>query len=174
MHPLLQKLDGGDRRSIGRSEEVVADVLADPALFDVAFHGMRCDNPLIRMRAADAVEKITAQRPAYLRPYKSLLLDEIAAIEQQEVRWHVAQMLPRLELTEAERLRAFDILIGYLDDESRIVKTFSMQALADLAVQDAALTARVIPILEAQMRVGSPAMQSRGRKLLKKLRKRNG
>ena len=174
MHSLLQKLDGGDRRSIGRSEEVVADVLADPALFDVAFHGMRCDNPLIRMRAADAVEKITAQRPAYLRPYKSLLLDEIAAIEQQEVRWHVAQMLPRLELTEAERLRAFDILIGYLDDESRIVKTFSMQALADLAVQDAALTARVTPILEAQMRVGSPAMQSRGRKLLKKLRKRNG
>ncbi len=39
MHPLLQKLDGGDRRSIGRSEEVVADVLADPALFDVVFQG---------------------------------------------------------------------------------------------------------------------------------------
>ena len=36
------------------------------------------------------------------------------------------------------------------------------------------LTARVIPILEEQVRVGSPAMQSRGRKLLKKLRKQNG
>ena len=30
MHPLLQKLDGGDMRSIGRSEEVVAEVLAEP------------------------------------------------------------------------------------------------------------------------------------------------
>jgi hypothetical protein len=175
MHPLLQKLDGGDRRSIGRSEEVVADVLADPALFDVVFHGMLVDdNPLIRMRAADAVEKITAQHPAYLQPYKPQLLDESAAIEQQEVRGHAAQMSPRLELTEADRAQAVGLLTGYLDAKSRIVKTFSMQALADLAVQDAALTARVIPILEAQVRVGSPAMQSRGRKLLKKLRKRNG
>jgi hypothetical protein len=29
---LIDKLRGGDRRSIGRSEEVVADVLAEPDL----------------------------------------------------------------------------------------------------------------------------------------------
>ncbi len=129
------------------------------------------DNPLIRMRAADAVEKITAQHPEYLHPYKAQLGDEVAAIEQQEVRWHVAQMLPRLDLSAAGAASALsNILVGYLDDKSRIVKTFSMQALADLAVHDEALTACVIPILDEQVRVGSPAMQSRGRKLLAKLR----
>ncbi|MEK7785160.1 MAG: hypothetical protein AAB658_07015, partial [Chloroflexota bacterium] len=56
---ILKKLEGGDLRSIGRSEEVAADVLADPALFGELFDGMLDDNPLIRMRAADAVEKIT-------------------------------------------------------------------------------------------------------------------
>lgn len=175
MHAILQILDGGDRRSIGRSEEVVADVLADPALFDVVFHGMLIDgNPLIRMRAADAVEKITAEHPDYLQSYKTLLLGDIAAIEQQEVRWHVAQMIPRLDLTDAERAQAVDILTGYLDDKSNIVKTFAMQALADLTEVDTALLPQVMAMIEAQVADGSPAVQSRGRKLLAKLKRRGG
>jgi hypothetical protein len=40
MRPLLQKLQGGDRRSIGRVDEVVAGVLAEPSLFGVVFEGM--------------------------------------------------------------------------------------------------------------------------------------
>lgn len=35
MHPLLKKLSGGDRRSIGWSNEVVAEVIGDTKLFDV-------------------------------------------------------------------------------------------------------------------------------------------
>ena len=94
MDNVLDKLKGGDRRSIGRVSEVVADVLDDPALFDVVFHGMLDDDPVIRMRAADAVEKITVDYPEYLQPYKTKLLRQVARIEQQEVRWHVAQMIP--------------------------------------------------------------------------------
>ena len=58
---ILEKLKGGDRRSIGRANEVVADVLRDPTLFDALFNGMLNDDPIVRMRSADAVEKITAQ-----------------------------------------------------------------------------------------------------------------
>ena len=57
---LLEQLAGGDRRSIGRSNEVVATVLADPELLSVLFSGLDHDDPLIRMRAADAREKIGA------------------------------------------------------------------------------------------------------------------
>jgi hypothetical protein len=115
------------------------------------------------------VEKITAKHPAYLQPYKTELIQQVAKIEQQEVRWHVAQMMPRLKLSNQERAVAVEILLGYLDDQSKIVKTFSMQALADLAEQDAALRSRVIPLLEELTETGSPAMRSRGRKLLEKL-----
>jgi HEAT repeat protein len=169
MTDILQKLTGGDRRSIGRSDEVVADVLADPALFGILFEGMLSDDPLVRMRAADAVEKITARRPDYLRPYKTRLLEEVAAVEQQEVRWHLAQIFSRLELDSGERATVYAILLTYLEDESKIVKTFSMQALADLAGQDETYRPLVIAILEKQTAAGSPAMQSRGRVLLKKL-----
>jgi hypothetical protein len=163
----LQKLEGGDRRSIGRADEVVADVLEDPALFDPLFQGVYSDDPLIRMRAADAVEKISVKRPNYLQSYKGDLLQMVSQIEQQEVRWHLAQMIPRLDLTAAERRTALEIFIDYLDDESKIVKTFSMQAMADLTLQDPGLGPQVIPVLEQLTMTGSPAMRGRGRKLLK-------
>jgi hypothetical protein len=169
MDNILNKLTGGDRRSIGRVGEVVEDVLDDPTLFPALFEGMVHADPVIRMRSADAIEKISARRPEYLSPFKTRLLRQVAKINQQEVRWHVAQMLPRLELNEGERAASVAILQGYLQDKSKIVKTFSMQALADLAEQDAALRPPVIQLLEELTRTGSPAMKSRGRKLLKRL-----
>lgn len=170
MSDILDKLKGGDRRSIGRSDEVVAEVLDDTSLFDDLFSGMQHDDPLVRMRSADSVEKITALHPEFLEPYKTTIIEEVAPIDQQEVRWHVAQMVPRLELRGTEVNEVFDILLGYLDDDSKIVKTFSMQALADLSQQHADLIPQVTQILKEQTRTGSPAMKSRGRKLLVMLR----
>ena len=169
MKGVLDKLKSGDRRSIGKVDQVIADVLDDPGLFDAVFRGMLDDDPIIRMRAADAVEKITADHPEYLYPYKRELVEQVARIDQQEVRWHVAQMLPRLEWSEGEREVVTEILLGYLDDKSKIVKTFVMQALADFAERDADLRPQVIRLLEELVETGSPAMKSRGRKLLKKL-----
>ncbi|UCG25426.1 MAG: hypothetical protein JSW55_05385 [Chloroflexota bacterium] len=166
---ILSKLSGGDRRSIGHVDEVIADVQAEPALFDALFWGMRDEDPLVRMRTADAVEKLSAAEPGLLQPYKNALLTEIAPVRQQEVRWHMAQMLPRLNLSPAERRQAMAILRGYLDDRSKIVKTFAMQAMADLALQQPDLKPEVIPLLRQLTETGSPAMQSRGRKLLSTL-----
>ena len=86
-----------------------------------------------------------------------------------QVQGHPAQMVPRLEWSQEERVVVVEILLGYLNDKSKIIKTFSMQALADLAEQDANLRPQVIPLLEELTRTGSPAMRSRGRKLLEKL-----
>jgi hypothetical protein len=169
LNDILKKLAGGDRRSIGRVSEIVAEVLNDSSLFKVVFNGMLSDDPIIRMRSADAVEKITAKHPEYLQPYKEKLIQQVARINQQEVRWHVAQMLPRLELSKEEQAVIVEILLDYLNDKSKIVKTFSMQALADFAERDAGLRPQVIKLLEELTRTGSPAMRSRGRTLLEKL-----
>jgi hypothetical protein len=152
--------------------EVVAEVLDNPALFAAVFDGMLSQDPIVRMRSADAVEKISARHPDYLRPFKAALIHQVSRSQQQEVRWHVAQMLPRLDLSPEERATAVDILLGYLEDRSKIVKTFSMQALADLAEEDARLRPRIITLLNDLIAAGSPAMVSRGRKLLKRLKER--
>ena len=168
-HPLVAKLQGTDRRSIGRSEEVARDVLADPGQFRLVFDAMLGPDLVVRMRAADAVEKITRRRPDLLRGLEDRVLTEVAAIDQQEVRWHVAQLLPRLALTPPQRARAITILRGFVDDDSRIVRTFAMQALADLAEHDEQMRRWVLPLLAELTRTGTPAMRSRGRKLLARL-----
>lgn len=171
MHPLLEKLTGGDRRSIGRSAEIVAEVLANPELFDVVFQGMAAPDPVVRMRCADVVEKATRNHPDWLAPYTTPLLTDLASSPQAEVRWHVAQLIPRLPLDPDQRAMAVALLSGFLTDDSRIVKTSAMQALADLALQDSDLRPAVINQLEVLTRTGSPAMRSRGRQLLARLRR---
>ena len=115
------------------------------------------------------VEKITAKRPELLQPFKTRLLAVAGESDQQEVRWHLAQMIPRLKLTRREHAVAVDIVFDYLRDRSSIVKTFAMQALADLASQDASLRAQILPLLEELTAIGTPAMRARGRKLLQHL-----
>ncbi len=170
MDSLLRPLQGGDRRSIGAAAAVVDQIMADPGKFAVLVDGMSDPDPLIRMRCSDVSEKVTARRPELLFPYKRRLIELARVAEQQEVRWHLAQMIPRLSLTPSERSGVLAILTEYLKDESRIVKTMSMQALADLALQEPRLHRPVLKLLEELTRTGSPAMRSRGRKLLRELR----
>jgi hypothetical protein len=169
MKPLLKRLSGGDRRSIGNSLDVAADVLANPKLFTDLFSGMHSDDPIIRMRAADAVEKVTVHNPILLQPLKKALLTKVALIEQQEVRWHCAQLFSRIEWTRPERSRIITILQDYLKDKSSIVRTFAMQALGDLAAKDSKLRKPIVRQLEELTATGTPAMKSRGKKLLVKL-----
>ena len=169
LHPLLEKLTGGDRRSIGRADEVAAEVLAEPSLFAVLIDGMHADDPLIRMRAADAAEKVSAKHPEWLQPHKKTLIEQIAPISQQEVRWHAAQMFPRLQVSPAEQTAIVEILLGYLSDKSKIVQTFSLQALADFAERDADLRPQVVSILREMVNSKSAAVRSRSQKLLQKL-----
>jgi len=169
MKDVLAKLKGGDRRSIGRSDEVATEVSKSPALLSDLWAGLFNDDPVVRMRAADAIEKATREHPERLQPWKQAIFEAAFVCENKEVRWHLAQLLPRLSLTPGERETAVRILMGYLADASSIVKTFSMQALADLAARDERLLAQVMPVIERLTQTGTPAMRSRGRKLLKQL-----
>jgi hypothetical protein len=73
-------------------------------------------------------------------------------------------------LTPGERRIVVGIPDSYLSDKSSIVKTFAMQALADLAMLDVELRQEVIEKIEALTANGTPAMRSRGKKLLKMLK----
>ena len=170
MSKILQKLRGDDLRSIGKADEVVQDILNDPSLFKEVFEGMLNKDPVIRMRSADAIEKVSAKRPEYLRPFKSKLINQISKIEQQEVRWHVAQMFSYIKINKIERDKIIKILLSYIvTDESKIVKTFSMQTLADLAEKDEQIKPKIINLIKGMIKNGSPAIISRGKKLLKQL-----
>src|SRR5271154_388752 len=89
-------LAGRDRRSIGRANEVAHLVLREARRFDELIKCLWDENPVIRMRAADAAEKVSAKKPRLLDRYKPELLGLLAEAEQIELRWHLAAMIPRL------------------------------------------------------------------------------
>jgi hypothetical protein len=163
---IADKLQGGDRRSIGRVPEVVAEVLSNPDLFGELMAGMQHPDTVVRMRAADAAEKVSAAHPDYLSSYTDALLHRIGQSTQQEVRWHVAQMLPRLALSADKQTVAVALLYGYLKDRSAIVQTFALDALATFAHRDATLRPEVMRLLDQAQTAERAAVRSRAKKLL--------
>jgi CheY-like chemotaxis protein len=171
MAGILDKLKGGDLRSIGRSEEVVEDILANPTLFTEVLEGLFCDEPVIRARSADALEKVSTKHPEYLQPHKTKLW-EAAKIEQQEVQWHVAQMMGYVTLTKNEQKKAVTILSHWLDtNKSNIVRVMSLQTLADMAMDNDKLKPMILEKIEELLKSGIPSLTSRAKKLAGKLKK---
>jgi hypothetical protein len=170
---ILARLEGGDRRTIGCADEVAAIVCKNPRLFPRLITGLWSQNPLVRMRAADAAEKVTRTDRELLRPFKRELLGLMAEATEQEVRWHVAVMVPRLVLNAEERQVAMSLLNGYLEDRSSIVRTFALQGLADMAEDDPSIRSGVVEVLRESTRSGTPAMKARSFKLLERLERAN-
>lgn len=169
MNDILDKLSGGDRRSIGKADEVAGDIEKEPALFDDVFVGLTVKDPVLRMRAADVVEKVTIDKPDLLTSHKKEVISILSTSEQQEVCWHMAQIAPRIKYTKAEESKVVAALKSNLSHKSKIVQVFSMQALADLAEEDESLQKEVVEIIKEKQSTGSPALQSRARKLLDKM-----
>jgi hypothetical protein len=169
MRETITKLKGGDRRSLGKTNEIVEEVLDHPEIFEELVAGLFEPDPVVRMRSADAMEKVTRVAPELLAPWKGAILQFAPLAADKEVRWHLAQMFSRLKLTSSEREEALATVMLYLEDARSIVKTFSMQALADLSSFDDELLDRAIRIIERLTETGTPAMKSRGRMLLVQL-----
>lgn len=161
----LNALAGGDRRSLGLSDETVAVILAEPRRFGALIKGMFSEDPIIRMRSADAAEKISRTRPELLQAHKSMLLNDGVDIEQCEVRWHVAQMIPRLRLHHPEVESAAEILRSWLHDRSRIVQVNALEALVELASTNLELRNEVVAIVGQLKNAPSAAVRARARKL---------
>jgi hypothetical protein len=161
-------LAGGDRRSIGRANEVVDLVRREPKRVDVLCNCLWDTDACVRMRAADALEKLSREKAEFLQPYRKQLLRLLGETDQREVRWHLAMIIPRLRLTVAQCQRATDLLLLYLEDKSSIVKTCAMEGLAQLAAQHKGLRPMVLNLLRASVVRGTPAMRARGRILLQR------
>ncbi len=162
-------LIGGDRRSIGRADEVADLVGRQPKRIPELMDCLWDADALVSMRAADAAEKLSRGEAVLLQRFKDPLLGLLAEATQQEMRWHLAVIIPRLRLTRSECRRVAGILRQYLDDRSSIVRTCAMQGLADLISQDASLRPMVVELIRSLSRTGTSAMRARGRILLRRL-----
>jgi hypothetical protein len=169
MTGIISKLKGGDRRSIGRANEVAQEVEQNPHLFEALFNGLYDEDPIIRMRSADAIEKVTQTQPQLLSGYTSKLISILELPQQQEVCWYLAQIVPRVEYSEEEAQKVIFVLKQYLNHKSKIVEVCAMEALAGFAEKNPLILNEMIHLIETRVKDGSPAVKSLGRKLLHRL-----
>ena len=166
---VLDKLRGGDLRSIGRSNEVAEDIEKNVSLFETVFKGLYDSDPIVRMRSADVIEKVTQLKPELLSNHTPEVISILTTAQQQEVCWHMAQIAPRLEVSPDEENEIIEALKRYLTHKSKIVRVSALDALASIAERNRLILDEVIEIIKAQKATGSPALQSRSRKLLQRL-----
>ena len=122
-------LSGGDRRSIGRVADAVDLIEQHPQRISSLVDCLWDEDACVRMRAADALEKISREQSLHLTSYKAALLTLLAEKPNRKCAG-ILPVLPRLPLTQSECRRVADVLQSWLEDRSSIVKTFAMQGLA--------------------------------------------
>lgn len=165
---LAKALALGDRRTIGDAPTVAEAVAADPGRLPELVGCLFAEDAGVRMRAADALERVSRGDARPLDAFAERLLTDAAAIDQAEVRWHLAQIIPRLTLTDAQRGRAATLLLEWFETgASRIVQTSALQAMVDLAATAPDLRPTAADMLGRAMRSGIPSLAARARRILK-------
>ena len=118
----------------------------------------------------DALEKATRTDWTGVQQCKSELLGDLAGSPHKAVRWHVAQLLPRLRVTGVEHRRRVAILTGWLEkDSSAIGRVNALQALSDVARDDPRLGEVLDRHIRACLSDRSAAVRARARLLARRL-----
>ncbi len=140
MKNYYDKLKGGDLRSIGRVDEVVSEI-KDQQDFDILFQGLFHTDRTVVMRTADAIEKITLRNPSYLASHKKDLIQACLKDSPIELKWHLALLVSRVQLTPLELKKVWQRLTDWAQDknESKIVRVNSLQGLFDLSGKNSIL-----------------------------------
>ena len=159
-------LSGGDLRSIGKSNFIVQRINKQQA-FDELFHCLCHQDRKVVMRAADAIEKISIAKPKFLSKHTSTLLKLLNRAENKELKWHLAQIIPRLSLTAKETNLVFKIFSSWLvyEKDSRIVRVTALQALSDLSANNTQLRKELFDLIRHKDLTAIPSLKARLKKL---------
>lgn len=161
-------LQEGDLRTVGNVNKVI-ELVSGQKDFDLLFDALLSNDRKVVMRAADAIEKITIVHPEYLKKHRNDLLNLMSNAKHKELKWHIAQLIPRLRLKSNEVKEAWKQLYFWVGDknESRIVRVNSLDALFELAFDNPRFTGSLDKLVLKLEREKTPSLIAR----LKKLRK---
>lgn len=167
-------LTGGHPNSLGRTVEVVDQVLANPDRFEELFGCYRSDDAVVRLRTSNAMKRVEAERHDLLILYIDQFIEEIGELDQASAQWTLAQLFDRLshDMDKRQRAAALKIMKRNLSDhDDWIVLNTTIETLASWAVEEPALMKWLRPHLE---RLSSDSRKSVAARAAKKLRALSG
>lgn len=166
--PLDRLLSGGDLRSIGRADQAAEELLAGERTSGEFLCLLEEAPAAVRMRAADALEKATRRAPGLLAESGPRLLALLGSAAPKEVRWHLLQMCSRLHWRASQQSLLLSAIEAAATDESAIVQTCALQALAELAPLATSFASAYQRQLRAAGASPHPSLRARARKLAKR------
>lgn len=158
-------LKGWPKREL-HNDEVIRAVIAQPLRAHELFDCAVGDDEYVRMRAADALEKVCRHDRRIVQPLTPRLLAEMSEVDQPSVQWHLAQILGELALDGDERRQAVRVVRRLLDaSDDALVLSHALTALAAFATADPALHEIAVAHVEAFVADQRPSVSTRARRL---------
>ena len=119
----------GDLRSDGLAPQVAALVAENPDLLADLLEALANGHDIVRGHAADAIERVSRLRPAYLSSHLDPLLSQAIGDPVPMVRWHLAMLLGNLGIAGFYDERLTQTLVVLLNDRSNFVKSWAISSL---------------------------------------------
>lgn len=143
---------GEHRNSLGRAQEVIETVLANPSRLDELVDCIYDADAWVRMRAIDSFEKIIRQHRDWVRPYVPRIFSELTQSSQASVQWHLAQLFVYITLTHKQQIQAMNWLKARLatTDVDWIVAVNTMKTLVVFHQKGLVKTSELQRLLETQ------------------------
>lgn len=165
-----ETLSGGTRTSVGEADKVISQLLKNATKLNEIYGLFLDEDPVVAMRASYVAMKVAEQSPQSVNPFTKDVLKNLDLYVQQEVRWHIPQLLVHMELSKAQRKRAYEVVMSWAEtDKSKIVGYYGFQAAADFAELDEQLLQDFIPRIRKANKSGAKSIQNRCKKIAKQL-----
>ncbi|NET23766.1 MAG: hypothetical protein F6K07_32745 [Okeania sp. SIO1H5] len=165
-------LTGGHPNSLGRTLEVVDQVLNDQGKLEELYQGYFSEDAIVRLRVSSAIKRVAKKRPEWVVPYLDGLQDEIAKIDQASTQWTLAELFRLLQpfLTPIQMKKALTHLKHNLENHSDwIVLNTTMETLFDWSKKDRGLRRWLKPRLERLTKESRKSVAGRASKYLKQI-----
>lgn len=163
-------LSGGTRTSVGDADQVIQKLLKAPSGLADVYKLFLDEDPVVAMRSSYVAMRVAEQKPDSVKPFTKDLLKNLELYTQQEVRWHIPQLLVHLDLTKAQKRRAYEVIMDWAEtDKSKIVGYYGFQVAADFAETDQTLLQDFIPRIRKANKTGAKSIQNRCKKIAKQL-----
>jgi len=158
----------GDLRTTGAVDAAVVQFGTEKSFLYELLNLIEDSDPGTRMRAFDALEKVTRSKDCLLSQKQIEKIFELGfECEQQEVLWHWCQIIPRLTLTKIQIDDAFRRMNALRGSKSKIVWTFALQGMFDLALTNPSLKTQACLAIEEDIKKGPASVKARCRRIIK-------
>lgn len=164
-------LTGGHPNSLGRTLEVVDQVMADQTKLEALFLCYKSDDEVVRLRTSNGMKRVTRAHPAWMVPFIDRLIDEIGNLDQASAQWTLADIFKELAdhklMSDTQIDRATALLKRNLANHNDwIVLNNTMKTLHDWSKNDPELKLWLQPHLERLSQDKRKSVSKRAAKLL--------